>query len=68
MDTPTISSSRPRPKRISVTLGARETILFGGKGKVNSLPTSSINVWVAEKDVDVPLMTTRNNKKSDLMN
>ena len=28
---------------------------------------SSINVWVAEKDVDVPLMTTRNNKKSDLM-
>jgi hypothetical protein len=42
METPTISSSRPRLKRISVILGAKETILFGGKGNVTSLPTSSI--------------------------
>jgi hypothetical protein len=31
-----------------VIFGARETILFGGKEKVTSLPTSSLNVLVAE--------------------
>src|SRR3990172_11215632 len=41
METPTISSSRPRLKRVSVILGAKETILRGGKGRITSLPTSS---------------------------
>jgi hypothetical protein len=41
METPTISSSRPRVNKISVTLGAREMILLGGEERITSLPTSS---------------------------
>jgi len=52
METPTISLSRPRLKRISVILGARETILLGAKGKVTSLPTSSLSVLVAELETE----------------
>jgi hypothetical protein len=36
-----------------VILGAREMIFFGGKEKVTSLPASSTNVRVAEKDIEV---------------
>jgi len=48
-------------------LGARETTLWGGKGKLTSLPTSSLTFRVAEWETDVPRKMTRDNNKSDLM-
>jgi hypothetical protein len=68
METPTICSSRPRLNRISVIFGAKEMILFGGKGKATFLPTSSTNFKGALCDNDGHSVRKSDRIKKDLKN